>query len=150
MSPKLSKCTHTSDSDSEVKCHCPLFVPRTNPHSEEANICDGCMHTISWHMIISESPSPSPSQSASAQIDAILSTYQAQGCTSGSINNLSSSKLKGRVKATEAEARQEAVSGFKQRHWSDDEDYSPKVCTQQTCYLPVDESMDILGKTLER
>jgi hypothetical protein len=81
MHPPLSNCSYSIvDNNSEAKCNCPVFVPRFPASDDEANVCDGCMHSISWHVKPEPSHSPppsqstsqSPSQSTSSQIDAIL------------------------------------------------------------------------------
>ena len=122
MAPNFSKCTHiTVDDMSEMKCRCPTFVPRIATDEDEANVCNGCLHSISWHTILEYSASPPPTQSTSAQIDAIISTYTTQA-SAGS----SSSGKKMQLRISETSARKEATSGLKRSHLSDEE-FSPKV-----------------------
>ena len=122
MAPNFSKCTHiTVDDMSEMKCRCPTFVPRIATDEDKANVCDGCLHSISWHTILESSASPLPTQSTSARIDAIISTYMAQA-SAGS----SSSGKKTQLGISKTSAHKEATSGLKRSHLSDEE-FSLKV-----------------------
>ena len=143
MAPQPAKCMHGLTNDTETRCPCPIFVPRTViTGGNEGNLCDGCTHSISWHIKLN---SPPPSQSLSTQIDAILSSYTMQpaGSSAGSssagplqtssahidvilasyttqsASGSSSEKLAQLV--SESEAQKEAISGLKGSYQSDQE-----------------------------
>lgn len=109
------KCQYM-DTDSGTPCYCPHFVPRLNLTSAEVNTCDGCLHTVAWHWIpIQEISSSAGSTSTTSNttalsVDDILASFTSQAAsTSGKMK----AQKRGKRKASEAEARQEAVSGLK-------------------------------------
>ncbi|KAF8502413.1 hypothetical protein JB92DRAFT_2833633 [Gautieria morchelliformis] len=145
MAPVLSKCSHVlMDDESETKCCCPTFEPRTAPDDEESKLCNCCMHSVAWH--ISITTSPPPSQLMAEKIDAILSTFAhgAQASASGSSStsaassstsaassstsaaSSSSSQRHILLKAMEDQAKKEAFSGLKRTVQYSDIESRPK------------------------
>ncbi|KAF8583070.1 hypothetical protein K439DRAFT_1634731 [Ramaria rubella] len=90
MPQKTSKCTHTSFEDG-VHCHCPIFVPHPNPIEDEANICDGCRHTIAFHIDLAATTS----DDTSSKLEEILASYSAQAASFGTGGPESPSKASG-------------------------------------------------------
>ena len=124
------RCQHV-DLESETVCDCPHFVPKVNLTASEVNMCDGCLHSIAWHRIPSQeinatsSKSTSPvfatststgststgSTSTASSGDEILAIFASQAASVG--GSAKKTQKKGKKNASEAEARQEAVSGLK-------------------------------------
>jgi hypothetical protein len=123
--PTISKCSHISiTATSETKCRCPMFAQRDTPGDGEGNICNGCLHTVSWHIDHEQSVSPTPNQSANAQVETILSSYKAESWVGGPSNSSSSSGRISQLKISENDARKEAISGLKRNSESDEESHS--------------------------
>ncbi|KAF8573954.1 hypothetical protein K439DRAFT_1624706 [Ramaria rubella] len=129
MPQKTAKCTHSSLEDGAL-CRCPIFVPRPNAGEDEANICDGCRHTIAFHIDLA---TPS-SEDTSAKLEEILASYSAQAASFGTSGPESPSKASGSTrsgassskprplsKASESDARKEAVASLKRSYDSDDD-----------------------------
>jgi hypothetical protein len=101
-------CQYISSSSSG-RCRCPTFVPRINSGSV-ANLCDGCVHSIAWHSLKTNLAKDTTSE----KLDDIISTYTMEAAASSSA---SSSKVK--LKASETDARREAISGLRRTYESD-------------------------------
>lgn len=114
-SPMAENFQHT-DTNSGIPCNCPHFVTRSNLTSAEVNTCDGCLHTVAWHWIPVRQPNSSASStsttsnSAALSVDEILASFTSQAT---SVSGEMKAQKRGKRKASEAEACQEAVSGLK-------------------------------------
>ncbi|KAF8580861.1 hypothetical protein K439DRAFT_1619442 [Ramaria rubella] len=102
MPPKPAKCTYTSIDD-ELHCHCPIFVPHPNPSKDKANLCDGCRHTIAFHIDLAE---PS-SSNTSTKLEEILASYSMQAASFS--------------RASESDACKEVMASLKQSYESDND-----------------------------
>ena len=131
------RCQHV-DLNNDAICDCPHFVPKVNLTAAEVNICDGCLHTVAWHQIPSENPisctttSSEPfttstsagSTSTASLVDEILASFTSQA---SSVSGAKKARTRGKKRASEAEACQEAVSGLKRSTVQDTSLVSPSM-----------------------
>ncbi|KAF8583197.1 hypothetical protein K439DRAFT_1617668 [Ramaria rubella] len=110
MSPKTSKCMHSSLNDGTI-CHCPNFVPHPNPGEDEANICDSCRHTIAFHIDLEE---PSVDDT-SAKLEEILLSYSTQAASFGMVNK-SPNKSNGPSQSSASSSKQKLPSKASDAH----------------------------------
>ena len=115
------RCQHV-DLENDTMCDCPHFVPKVNLTAAEVNVCDGCLHSIAWHQIPSQENTTSftstrsdtfttSTGSTASSVDEILASFTSQA--TGVVGSAKKTHKRWKKLPSEAEARQEAVSGFK-------------------------------------